>query len=87
MSPPRDERNIFDFSVDIVSLHFNEMEDFKNWRMPLWVANTRYSLVKGERIVRTVSTTRLRASKTSFSLIYTSFFVCYQRYPSMWDDM
>jgi hypothetical protein len=27
--------HIFDFSVDIVSLHFNEMEDFKNWRMPL----------------------------------------------------
>ena len=33
----------------------------KNWRMPLYAASTRYSLVKGERIVRFVLTARLRA--------------------------
>jgi hypothetical protein len=32
----------------------------KNRRMPLDVASTRYSLVKGERIVRFVLTARLR---------------------------
>ncbi len=35
-------------------------EPSKNWRTPLYAASTRYSLVKGERIVRTVLTARLR---------------------------
>ncbi|CAK7336254.1 unnamed protein product [Dovyalis caffra] len=38
----------------------NERTLRKNWRMPLFAANTRYSLVKGERIVRSVFTARLR---------------------------
>ena len=40
----------------------------KNRRMPLWAASTRYSLVKGERIVRSVLTARLRV----FQLICTA---------------
>ena len=32
----------------------------KNWRMLLFAARTRYSLVKGERIVRSVLTAQLR---------------------------
>ncbi|KAF7803805.1 Mitochondrial chaperone BCS1 [Senna tora] len=36
----------------------------KNRRMPLLAASTRYSLVKGERIVRSVLTARLRACKS-----------------------
>ena len=32
----------------------------KNRRIPLWVTNTRYSLVKGERIIRFVFITRFR---------------------------
>ena len=36
-------------------------EPSKNKRMPLIAARTRYSLVKGERIVRFVLTARLRA--------------------------
>ncbi|KAF1888107.1 hypothetical protein Lal_00024119, partial [Lupinus albus] len=35
----------------------------KNKRMPLKVSNTRYSLVKGERIVRFVYNTRLRCAR------------------------
>ena len=32
----------------------------KNWRMPLQAVSTRYSLVKGERIIRIVLAARLR---------------------------
>jgi hypothetical protein len=37
-----------------------QWNSFKNRRMPLIAARTRYSLVKGERIVRFVLTARLR---------------------------
>ena len=40
---------------------FNKEQPSKNKRMPLRAASTRYSLVKGERIVRSVLTARLRA--------------------------
>ena len=38
-----------------------ERETSKNWSMLLVAAGTRYSLVKGERIVRSVPTAQLRA--------------------------
>ena len=48
----------------------------KNKRMPLDVANTRYSLVKGERIVRSVLTTWLRALTQRFLyFIYRFWFL------------
>jgi hypothetical protein len=37
----------------------------KKWGMPVCVPSARYSLVKGERIVRSVLSTRLRESERS----------------------
>ncbi|KAF1890692.1 hypothetical protein Lal_00013287 [Lupinus albus] len=42
----------------------------KNKRMPLKVTCTRYSLVKGERIVRFVLNTRLREDNNSMHFIF-----------------
>jgi len=47
----------------------------KNWDMPLRVACARYSLVKGERIVRFALTTRLVNAKKSGSAIYNASIV------------
>jgi len=44
---------------------------FKSWDMPLGVACTRYSLVKGERIVRFAQTTQLLPGVTFQPGIYT----------------
>ncbi|KAK9189983.1 hypothetical protein WN943_018583 [Citrus x changshan-huyou] len=43
----------------------------KNRRMPLSAASTRYSLVKGERIVRSVLTARLREFKRGRSISFS----------------
>jgi hypothetical protein len=54
--------------------HFRR-DPSKNWRMPLFAASTRYSLVKGERIVRSVLTAWLRdlLSKSLGGLYLSSY--------------
>jgi len=48
------------FELGLSGLFFEGREPSKNRRMPLSAESTRYSLVKGERIVRSVLTARLR---------------------------
>ena len=54
----------------MLGLFFQEEEPSKNKRMPLSAASTRYSLVKGERIVRSVFTARLRWLSRVVRLLY-----------------
>ncbi|KAK7845864.1 putative calcium-transporting atpase 13 [Quercus suber] len=67
--PDRETRGPRDHEIGGLELHFLASElplrrnPSKNRRMPLFAARTRYSLVKGERIVRSVLTAWLRAVK------------------------
>ena len=49
------------FNLNCWDPSHEEREPSKNWSMLLVAAGTRYSLVKGERIVRSVPTAQLRA--------------------------
>ena len=63
-----------------------EREPSKNWSMLLVAAGTRYSLVKGERIVRSVPTAQLLAqSPPLLTLLNSSAHGCHSLPRAVWD--
>ena len=63
-----------------------EREPSKNWSMLLVAAGTRYSLVKGERIVRSVTTAQLLAlCRPLLTMLNSSARCCHSLPQAVWD--
>ena len=71
---PQEQPN---FALNCWAPPHREEEPSKNRRMLLGAAGTRYSLVKGERIVRSVPTAQLRALPTSLLALVNSSASCF----------
>ena len=79
---PQEQPN---FALNCWAPPHREEEPSKNRRMLLGAAGTRYSLVKGERIVRSVPTAQLRASLVELlALLNTSAPCCHWLQQAVW---
>ena len=69
-----------------MEFHFRRSNSSKNRCMPFSIESTRYSLVKGERIVRFVLSTWLHGLiQGSIRCFYTLILRCLGLFYSMWD--